>query len=97
MARKVLGDESVSHLLCFHRTGADHVREKDGLWAVLCWLSILAAHNKDTPEVLLNFQELRVDRALLWEWNRLSAHSGQTMGEFTISVSTTKVCRVLTK
>ena len=29
-------------------TGADHVREKDGLWAVLAWLSILAHHNKDT-------------------------------------------------
>ena len=23
-------------------TGSDHVREKDGLWAVLCWLNILA-------------------------------------------------------
>jgi len=27
-------------------TGSNHVREKDGLWAVLCWLAILAAkHN----------------------------------------------------
>ncbi len=24
-------------------TGADHLREKDGLWAVLCWLNIIAA------------------------------------------------------
>lgn len=31
-------------------TGADHVREKDGLWAVLAWLSILAYKNKDVPE-----------------------------------------------
>ena len=23
-------------------TGADHVREKDGLWAALAWLSVLA-------------------------------------------------------
>ena len=23
-------------------TGGDHIREKDGLWAVMCWLSILA-------------------------------------------------------
>ncbi len=29
-------------------TGSDHVREKDGLWAVLAWLSILAAKNKST-------------------------------------------------
>jgi len=28
-------------------TGADHVREKDGIWAVLAWLSILAYKNKD--------------------------------------------------
>eukprot|EP00658_Telonema_sp_P-2_P076618 TRINITY_DN6740_c0_g1_i1.p1 TRINITY_DN6740_c0_g1~~TRINITY_DN6740_c0_g1_i1.p1 ORF type:complete len:270 (+),score=53.20 TRINITY_DN6740_c0_g1_i1:212-1021(+) len=31
-------------------TGSDHVREKDGLWAVLSWMSILAVHNKQTPE-----------------------------------------------
>ncbi len=30
--------------------GADHVREKDGLWAVLAWLAILAHKNKDVPE-----------------------------------------------
>jgi len=30
-------------------TGSDHVREKDGLWAVLAWLNILAARNADTP------------------------------------------------
>ncbi|GAB4828743.1 Phosphoglucomutase-1 [Ancistrocladus abbreviatus] len=28
-------------------TGSDHVREKDGIWAVLAWLSILAQKNKD--------------------------------------------------
>ncbi|WPT14178.1 Phosphoglucomutase [Picochlorum sp. SENEW3] len=31
-------------------TGADHVREKDGLWAVLAWLSILAKKNENAPE-----------------------------------------------
>ncbi|KAI9321439.1 hypothetical protein BX666DRAFT_1850854 [Dichotomocladium elegans] len=30
-------------------TGSDHVREKDGLWAVLAWLSILAHVNKTKP------------------------------------------------
>ena len=33
-------------------TGSDHVREKDGLWAVLCWLSILAATRKGVEEVV---------------------------------------------
>ncbi|KAI8144928.1 hypothetical protein BJV82DRAFT_63072 [Fennellomyces sp. T-0311] len=32
-------------------TGSDHVREKDGLWAVLAWLSILAYANKRNPGV----------------------------------------------
>lgn len=27
-------------------TGSDHVREKDGLWAVLAWMSVLAHRNK---------------------------------------------------
>lgn len=30
-------------------TGSDHIREKDGLWAVLSWLSILADYNIDKP------------------------------------------------
>jgi len=42
-------------------TGADHVREKDGLWAALAWLSILAHFNEaDKPllpigEIMTNF------------------------------------------
>jgi len=33
-------------------TGSDHVREKDGLWAVLFWLNILAAKRQSVQEVL---------------------------------------------
>jgi len=33
-------------------TGSNHVREKDGMWAVLAWLSILASHNPN-PEAPL--------------------------------------------
>ncbi|MQM14652.1 hypothetical protein Taro_047588 [Colocasia esculenta] len=36
----VCGEESFG-------TGSDHIREKDGIWAVLAWLSILAYRNKD--------------------------------------------------
>ena len=42
---QICGEESFG-------TGAHHIREKDGLWAVLCWLNILAHHNT-TPEQLL--------------------------------------------
>jgi phosphoglucomutase len=31
-------------------TGGDHVREKDGIWAVLAWLSILAKKNEGSEE-----------------------------------------------
>jgi len=33
-------------------TGSDHVREKDGLWAVLMWLNILAARGMGVAEIM---------------------------------------------
>lgn len=33
-------------------TGSDHVREKDGLWAVLLWLNILAARQQSVAEIM---------------------------------------------
>lgn len=33
-------------------TGSDHVREKDGLWAVLMWLNILAVRKASVADVL---------------------------------------------
>src|SRR5262249_42179758 len=33
-------------------TGSNHLREKDGVWAVLCWLSILAHTRQSVAEVL---------------------------------------------
>ncbi|XP_045125941.1 phosphoglucomutase-like [Portunus trituberculatus] len=35
-------------------TGSNHIREKDGIWAVLAWLSILAGRNMSVEQVLLN-------------------------------------------
>ena len=32
-------------------TGSDHVREKDGVWAVLLWLSILAARRQTVQQI----------------------------------------------
>jgi phosphoglucomutase len=40
----VCGEESFG-------TGSNHVREKDGLWAVLCWLSILGKTGKSVEEI----------------------------------------------
>ncbi|MCL4114996.1 UNVERIFIED_CONTAM: hypothetical protein GTU68_036110 [Idotea baltica] len=33
-------------------TGSDHVREKDGLWAVLAWLNILAERKQSVEDIL---------------------------------------------
>ena len=34
-------------------TGASHIREKDGIWAVLFWLSIIAATGKSVEEITI--------------------------------------------
>jgi phosphoglucomutase len=39
-------------------TGSDHVREKDGLWAVLAWLSILASVNTDSSQPLVTVEDI---------------------------------------
>eukprot|EP00908_Phaeocystis_cordata_P023226 Transcript_566.p1 GENE.Transcript_566~~Transcript_566.p1 ORF type:complete len:624 (-),score=322.72 Transcript_566:1922-3793(-) len=39
-------------------TGGDHVREKDGMWAVLAWLQILAAKNTDSAAPLVGVKEV---------------------------------------
>lgn len=41
----VCGEESFG-------TGSDHVREKDGLWAVLFWLNIMAGRNESVAEIV---------------------------------------------
>ncbi|XP_062372876.1 phosphoglucomutase-like protein 5 [Sardina pilchardus] len=33
-------------------TGSDHIREKDGLWTVLVWLSIMAARKQGVEEIV---------------------------------------------
>jgi phosphoglucomutase len=33
-------------------TGSNHVREKDGLWAVLCWLNIIAAKKESVESIV---------------------------------------------
>ena len=43
-------------------TGSDHVREKDGLWAVLFWLQILAVRRCSVAEIMNS------------HWNRFGRH-----------------------
>jgi phosphoglucomutase len=48
-ARKctICGEESFG-------TGSDHAREKDGVWAVLCWLSIVAGTGQTVEQLVKN-------------------------------------------
>lgn len=39
-------------------TGSDHIREKDGLWAVLAWLSILAYRNKSSDAPFVSVEQI---------------------------------------
>jgi phosphoglucomutase len=51
-SKDLFGGEDYCPLICGEEsfgTGASHIREKDGPWAVLCWLSILAHKNKEAP------------------------------------------------
>lgn len=54
----LLGDNTFTNFhthpqpLCFTLTGSDHIREKDGLWAVLAWLSILASRKQSVEEIM---------------------------------------------
>jgi phosphoglucomutase len=41
----VCGEESFG-------TGSNHIREKDGFWAVLCWISILCGTRKSVAQVM---------------------------------------------
>ena len=66
----ICGEESAG-------TGSNHVREKDGIWAVLLWLNILATHKISVKEVLsrhwamfgrdyysrLDYEEVPTDKA----------------------------------
>ncbi|MBM2575578.1 alpha-D-glucose phosphate-specific phosphoglucomutase [Jannaschia sp. Os4] len=45
---RLCGEESAG-------TGADHVREKDGLWAVLAWLNVLAATGLSVADLMAEF------------------------------------------
>lgn len=39
-------------ILYSRRTGSNHIREKDGIWAVLAWLSVMEHTGKGVEEIL---------------------------------------------
>jgi phosphoglucomutase len=50
-SKTTFGGQNYNPMICGEEsfgTGSNHIREKDGMWAVLAWLSILAHYNRDT-------------------------------------------------
>jgi phosphoglucomutase len=51
-SKELFGGSNFCPLICGEEsfgTGSNHIREKDGLWAVLFWLQVLADYNKGDP------------------------------------------------
>jgi phosphoglucomutase len=50
-SKELFGKTDYTPFLCGEEsfgTGSDHIREKDGLWAALAWMSILMKANEET-------------------------------------------------
>eukprot|EP00968_Pinguiococcus_pyrenoidosus_P010122 scaffold803_cov310-Pinguiococcus_pyrenoidosus.AAC.35 len=57
----VYGKENYGPVLCGEEsfgTGSDHIREKDGMWAVLAWLQILAHYNEDPAKEFVHVRDI---------------------------------------
>lgn len=53
--------ENLNPVICGEEsfgTGSNHVREKDGMWAVLAWLSILASYNTDAAAPFVHVEQI---------------------------------------
>ncbi|KEG12077.1 phosphoglucomutase [Trypanosoma grayi] len=60
-SHEVFGGEDYNPLICGEEsfgTGSNHIREKDGVWAALFWLSILASRNADPSKPLVGVREI---------------------------------------
>jgi phosphoglucomutase len=60
-SKAIFGGTDYTPFICGEEsfgTGSDHVREKDGIWAVLAWLSILASVNSDPSKPLVTVGDI---------------------------------------
>jgi phosphoglucomutase len=69
----ICGEESAG-------TGSDHVREKDGLWAVLLWLNVLAARREAVADILAaHWAELGRDYYTRHDYEAVEAEAAQAL------------------
>lgn len=60
-SKALFGGKDYTPFICGEEsfgTGSNHVREKDGIWAVLAWLSILASENTDSSKPLVTVEDI---------------------------------------
>ncbi|GAX13287.1 phosphoglucomutase [Fistulifera solaris] len=60
-SKELFGGEDYTPFICGEEsfgTGSNHVREKDGIWAVLAWLQILAVANPDASQPLTTVEDI---------------------------------------
>lgn len=61
-------------------TGSSHVREKDGLWAVACWLNILAVRGESVRSLLeAHWQRYGRDYYTRHDYEEVSIASGEAL------------------
>ncbi|ETW08781.1 hypothetical protein H310_01296 [Aphanomyces invadans] len=60
-SKEVYNKEDYTPFICGEEsfgTGSNHIREKDGMWAVLAWLSIIASKNTSPGAPLVTVQQI---------------------------------------
>ncbi len=60
-SKVVFKNEDLSPVLCGEEsfgTGSNHIREKDGMWAVLAWLQILAHYNQNSSADFVHLETI---------------------------------------
>mmetsp|Transcript_18912 Transcript_18912/g.26624 ORF Transcript_18912/g.26624 Transcript_18912/m.26624 type:complete len:1061 (+) Transcript_18912:70-3252(+) len=60
-SKDIYGGKDYTPFICGEEsfgTGSNHVREKDGIWAVLAWLQILASVNADASKSLVSVEDI---------------------------------------
>jgi phosphoglucomutase len=63
-SKVMFNSENLNPVICGEEsfgTGSNHVREKDGIWAVLAWLQILASYNSQSTEPFVHVEDIVVN------------------------------------
>jgi phosphoglucomutase len=71
-SKEMFGKTDYTPFLCGEEsfgTGSDHIREKDGLWAVLAWMSILKRANEGRDGPLVSVKEIVMNH-----WSKYGRH-----------------------